>query len=243
MGFRWRPVARTAGLVLALVLVLVRVVLVLVLEASKASKAWKASKACGKPQKPFPDFYGETYGKPCRITIGMPCRHVIVCMAQGMPRHRLAVSSFEYGDSRGLTCVASSAIQRGPRYPNARSSTVQTQALVFVNALERQPPAGAPATLVFLNALARQPRVRALRLAALLRIGAVSWRLGVHLSPQQLVGQGGCRHLEVVNGASARPQLPTARRPGLSRRSWPCWLLRSAASSWRIRPARPQDLA
>ena len=118
MGFRWRPVGRTAVLVLALVLVLVRVVLVLVLEASKASKAWKASKACGKPQKPFSDFYGETYGKPCRITIGMPCRHVIVCMAQGVPRHRLAVSSFEYGDSRGLTSVASSAIQRGPRYPN-----------------------------------------------------------------------------------------------------------------------------
>ncbi len=53
---------------------------------------------------------------------------------------------------------------------------------------------------------------------------------------RQLVGQGGCRHLEVVNGASARPQPPTARRPGLSRRSWPCWLLRS--SSDQGAPAR-----
>ncbi len=38
-------------------------------------------------------------------------------------------------------------------------------------------------------------------------------QVGVHLNPQQLVGLGGCRHLEVVNGAPARPQLSMSGPP------------------------------
>ena len=89
--------------------------------------------------------------------------------------------------SRGLSCVASSAIRRGPRYPNARSSTVHWVEMSRPHYPIVEDIGCDKQTRWFGNPAPFKPLLGTTR---------------------QLVGQGGCRHLEVVNGASARPQPP-----------------------------------